>query len=121
MTDCDCGLPSHQLLCQRRSIFRINGAQTWPRSLLEKLRVRQRLRSSKTSLTISPRSQWRFAAPSLRAEKPSPKAKKSADKAPSGHVDVGDIKKAAAFVNAIGGLDKAIALLQILKVAKEVQ
>lgn len=34
---------------------------------------------------------------------------------------VGDIRKAAAFVNSIGGLDKAIALLQILKVAKEVQ
>jgi hypothetical protein len=34
---------------------------------------------------------------------------------------VGDVKKAAAFVNSIGGLDKAIAVLQILKVAKEVQ
>jgi hypothetical protein len=30
-------------------------------------------------------------------------------------------KKAAAFANSIGGLDKAIAVLQILKVAKEVQ
>ena len=34
---------------------------------------------------------------------------------------VSDIKKGAAFVNSIGGLDKAIAVLHILKVAKEVQ
>ena len=33
----------------------------------------------------------------------------------------GAVRKAAAFVNSIDGLDKAIALLQILKVAKEVQ
>ena len=38
-----------------------------------------------------------------------------------GSFGVGDVRKAAAFVNSIGGLDKAIALLQILKVAKEVQ
>jgi hypothetical protein len=38
-----------------------------------------------------------------------------------GNVGIGDIKKAAAFANSIGGLDKAIALLQILKVAKDVQ
>jgi len=37
------------------------------------------------------------------------------------HFGIGDIKKGAAFVNSIGGLDKAIAILQILKVAKEVQ
>jgi hypothetical protein len=37
------------------------------------------------------------------------------------NVGVSDIKKAAAFANSIGGLDKAIAVLQILKVAKEVQ
>ena len=34
---------------------------------------------------------------------------------------VSDIKKAAAFANSVGGLDKAIAVLQILKVAKDVQ
>ena len=39
----------------------------------------------------------------------------------SEHFGVSDIKKAAAFANLIGGLDKAIAVLQILKVAKEVQ
>jgi hypothetical protein len=39
----------------------------------------------------------------------------------SEHFGIGDIKKAAAFANSIGGLDKAIAVLQILKVAKEVQ
>ncbi len=38
-----------------------------------------------------------------------------------GNFGVGDVRKAAVFVNSIGGLDKAIALLQILKVAKEVQ
>ena len=37
------------------------------------------------------------------------------------NVSLGDIRKAAAFVNSVGGLDKAISLLQILKVAKEVQ
>ena len=39
----------------------------------------------------------------------------------AGGFAVSDIKKAAAFANSIGGLDKAIAVLQILKVAKEVQ
>ena len=39
----------------------------------------------------------------------------------AGNFGVGDIRKAATFANSIGGLDKAIALLQILKVAKEVQ
>ena len=38
-----------------------------------------------------------------------------------GSFSVGDVRKAAAFVNSVGGLDKAIAVLQILKVAKEVQ
>jgi len=38
-----------------------------------------------------------------------------------GNFSVGDVRKAAAFVNSIGGLEKAIAVLQILKVAKEVQ
>lgn len=35
--------------------------------------------------------------------------------------NVADVRKAAAFVNSVGGLEKAIAVLQILKVAKEVQ
>lgn len=38
-----------------------------------------------------------------------------------GNFSVADVRKAAAFVNQIGGLDKALAVLQILKVAKEVQ
>jgi hypothetical protein len=46
-----------------------------------------------------------------------PKAEQTAD----GNFGVGDVKKAAAFVNSIGGLEKAIAVLQILKVAKEIQ
>jgi len=48
-----------------------------------------------------------------RKAKPEPQA--------DGNFSVGDVRKAAAFVNSIGGLEKAIAVLQILKVAKEVQ
>ena len=51
--------------------------------------------------------------------KRTPKAKP--EQHAGGHFAVSDIKKAAAFANSIGGLDKAIAVLQILKVAKEVQ
>ena len=49
------------------------------------------------------------------------KAKASEDPASGGSVGLGDIRKAVAFANSVGGLDKAIALLQIVKVAKEVQ
>lgn len=55
------------------------------------------------------------------APKPGSKGKKKADHQAAGIFGVADIKKAAAFANSIGGLDKAIAVLQILKVAKEVQ
>lgn len=55
------------------------------------------------------------------ATKPGRKAKAKADQQSSGNVGIGDIKKAAAFASSVGGLDKAISLLQILKVAKEVQ
>ena len=56
-------------------------------------------------------------------ETPVPKKERKAKSEPQtdGNFGVGDVRKAAAFVNSIGGLDKAIALLQILKVAKEVQ
>jgi hypothetical protein len=53
--------------------------------------------------------------------KPGRKAKAKPDQQSSGNVGIGDIKKAAAFATSVGGLDKAISLLQILKVAKEVQ
>jgi hypothetical protein len=59
--------------------------------------------------------------PSASRAKSKPAAPAKTDQASDGHVGVGDVKKAAAFVNSIGGLDKAIAILQILKVAKEVQ
>lgn len=49
------------------------------------------------------------------------KTKVKPDHQSNEHFGIGDIKKAAAFANSIGGLDKAIAVLQILKVAKEVQ
>ena len=55
----------------------------------------------------------------VRATRP-PRAKK-ADTQTGDHVNVTDVRKAAAFANSVGGLDKAVALLQILKVAKEVQ
>lgn len=52
-----------------------------------------------------------------REKKPKPKTEPQQE---SGF-NVADVRKAAAFVNSVGGLDKAIAVLQILKVAKEVQ
>ena len=55
------------------------------------------------------------------ASAPKKERKAKAEAQSEGHFGVGDVRKAAAFVNSIGGLDKAIALLQILKVAKEVQ
>jgi cbb3-type cytochrome oxidase cytochrome c subunit len=51
----------------------------------------------------------------------STRQKKKADAQSGDNVSVSDIRKAAAFANSVGGLDKSIALLQILKVAKEVQ
>ena len=52
---------------------------------------------------------------------PKKERKAKAEPQSEGNFSVGDVRKAAAFVNSVGGLDKAIALLQILKVAKEVQ
>lgn len=50
-----------------------------------------------------------------------PKRKAAEEPSTGGNFGVAEIRKAAAFANSIGGLDKAIALFQILKVAKEVQ
>jgi hypothetical protein len=55
------------------------------------------------------------------AKKPARAAKAKAEQASNEQIGIGDIRKAAAFVNSVGGLDKALSLLQILKVAKEVQ
>jgi len=55
--------------------------------------------------------------PQVKASKP----KATEDPGATGSVGLGDIRKAVAFANSVGGLDKAIALLQIVKVAKEVQ
>jgi hypothetical protein len=52
---------------------------------------------------------------------PKREKKPKAEPQQDGSFSVGDVRKAAAFVNSVGGLDKAIAVLQILKVAKEVQ
>lgn len=56
-----------------------------------------------------------------KASKAERKPKAKAEPQANGGFGIGEIRKAAAFANSIGGLDKAIALLQILKVAKEVQ
>lgn len=63
------------------------------------------------------------ASPEVEAHAPKTKkgGKAKGDQHGNGDVSLSDIRKAAAFVNSIGGLDKAIGLLQILKVAKEVQ
>ena len=55
------------------------------------------------------------------ATAPKKERKVKAEPPSDGSFGVGDVRKAAGFVNSVGGLDKAIALLQILKVAKEVQ
>ena len=55
------------------------------------------------------------------AAAPKREKKPKAEPQQDGSFSVGDVRKAAAFVNSVGGLDKAIAVLQILKVAKEVQ
>jgi hypothetical protein len=57
----------------------------------------------------------------VAARKPPRTGKPKAEQTSNEQIGIGEIRKAAAFVNSIGGLEKAIALLQILKVAKEVQ
>lgn len=47
--------------------------------------------------------------------------KVKAEPVSSENYSVADIRKAATFVKSVGSLDKAIAVLQILKVAREVQ
>lgn len=56
-----------------------------------------------------------------RVTKPALTSKSKSAQQSNGNVGVSDIKKAASFANSVGGLDKAIGLLQILKVAKDVQ
>jgi len=60
-------------------------------------------------------------APEPAAAAPKKERKAKVEAASEGNFGVGDVRKAAAFANSIGSLDKAIGLLQILKVAKEVQ
>lgn len=60
-------------------------------------------------------------APTEETPAPKPGKTKAAEEPATGSVGLGDIRKAVAFANSVGGLDKAMALLQIVKVAKEVQ
>ena len=61
------------------------------------------------------------AAPTSETPPSKPIKAKAVEDPATGSVGLGDIRKAVAFANSVGGLDKAIALLQIVKVAKEVQ
>lgn len=61
------------------------------------------------------------AAPTTEKKGPALPKNKAKEEPSCGNVGIGEIRKAAAFANSVGGLEKAIALLQILKVAKEVQ
>jgi len=77
-----------------------------------------------TSLHETSASETIAAAAAADDETPLSKPNKSKvteDQAATGSVSLSDIRKAVAFANSVGGLDKAIALLQIVKVAKEVQ
>ncbi len=49
------------------------------------------------------------------------KSRPGDDQSTDGGIGISDIKKAVAFSPSVGGLEKAVALLQILKVAKDVQ
>lgn len=64
-----------------------------------------------------------YVIPTANEDAPATKSgkAKAAEEAATGNVGLGDIRKAVAFANSVGGLDKAMALLQIVKVAKEVQ
>ena len=73
-----------------------------------------------TSLHETSASETIAAADETPLSKPN-KSKVTEDQAATGSVSLSDIRKAVAFANSVGGLDKAIALLQIVKVAKEVQ
>jgi hypothetical protein len=72
------------------------------------------------SLSEAPESET-SAAPASETQSSKPGKAKPAEDPATGSVGLGDIRKAVAFANSVGGLDKAIALLQIVKVAKEVQ
>ena len=60
-------------------------------------------------------------APVVEAPPAKTSAKATDDQSGNNNVAIGDIKKAVTFANSVGGLEKAIALLQIVKVAKDVQ
>ena len=76
------------------------------------------------STDLSPATQAETSAAQADETPPSKSKARATEDQPStggGSVGISDIRKAVAFANSVGGLDKAIALLQIVKVAKEVQ
>lgn len=81
------------------------------------------VQESETSHSSAPVESTDEAVTAVAEEVTSSKAKTKAsdDAGANGSVGISDIRKAVAFVNSVGGLDKALGLLQILKVAREVQ
>ena len=69
----------------------------------------------------APESESHTAAKTETPPSKRDKVKTTEDPASSGNMGLGDIRKAVAFANSVGGLDRAMVLLQIVKVAKEVQ
>ena len=78
------------------------------------------VREVSDDLSVAPESKM-TAAPVSETPASRPSKAKAAEDPATGSVALGDIRKAVTFANSVGGLDKAIALLQIVKVAKEVQ
>ena len=78
------------------------------------------VREVSDDLRVAPESEMTAATAGETPPSKSSKTKAAEDPA-TGSVAIGDIRKAVSFANSVGGLDKAIALLQIVKVAKEVQ
>jgi hypothetical protein len=77
--------------------------------------------SEGTGNSIETPETYAAVAPTDETPAAKPSKTKVAEEPATGSVGLGDIRKAVAFANSVGGLDKAMALLQIVKVAKEVQ
>jgi hypothetical protein len=85
--------------------------------MAKKKAVSQKPVSEPTQETADDSAKTATADPTPTKSKPKASDEPSSD----GGVGIADIKKAVAFSNSVGGLEKAMALLQILKVAKDCQ
>jgi hypothetical protein len=78
--------------------------------------------ATKTATTPAPAEESISTVDEPQAKTPEKATEKPGDdQSANGSVGIADIKKAVTFANSVGGLEKAIALLQIVKVAKDVQ